>query len=612
MKPVESIWKPHYLSSYRSFFLLQLYAVLPPRFSAALTTYLRSLLLTSTPSAPPQFPLTMGTLLLILDRYDPLLFGLIYEEIEKKVVQDCKGEYSEPKLAGLVEWLSISVMGWVSQLYSKAVEGGVDGAKKMLKPTFSRFEYHVMKTLGGLRTKELFDIIRDYPESKPALEDLKTALVKTDQRTLLVNRLRASLNQRLLHPGADTRDIITLYIATIRSLRIVDPVGVLLSRVADPIRQYLRSREDTIRCIVSSMIEEGNELVAELAATDARPLHDARDEAESFNDPKWTPDPVDAPPDYRKSKGSDIIQMLVSIYDTKDVFVKELQVLLAQRLLVIKDYALDKEIKNVEILKTRFGEQSLLGCEVMLKDLQESKRIDNRVHEVLGETPLHVTIVSRLFWPAFQSTTLKLSGQLAQVQDKYNKTFASLKPDKKLKWLPQLGSVNLTIHLEDRTVTLDATPLQASIIELFNSQDTWTEDDLAIELTFMDSAAVRNALYFWNNHGVIKNVQGDEWKLLEKQDTSADAVVSHVVEMEAEPIQSVDSQQLEQMRVFWRFVEGMLKNLGAQPASRIHSTLGTLVPDYQGRTIDQLESFLEQLQGEGLVQKSGTNWKIVK
>ena len=57
----------------------------------------------------------------------------------------------------------------------------------------------------------------------------------------------------------------------------------------------LRSREDTIRCIVTSLIEEGNELVAELVATDARPLQDARDEAENFNDPKWTPDPIDAP-----------------------------------------------------------------------------------------------------------------------------------------------------------------------------------------------------------------------------------------------------------------------------------------------------------------------------
>lgn len=39
------------------------------------------------------------------------------------------------------------------------------------------------------------------------------------------------------------------------------------------------------------------------------------------------------------------------------------------------------QIKNVGVFKRRFGEASLAGCEVMIKDLQDSKRIDVRVHE---------------------------------------------------------------------------------------------------------------------------------------------------------------------------------------------------------------------------------------
>jgi len=49
---------------------------------------------------------------------------------------------------------------------------------------------------------------------------------------------------------------------------------------------------------------------------------------------------------FRKSKGADVIQLLVSIYDSKEVFVKELQVLLAQRLLVIRDYQFEKEVSS--------------------------------------------------------------------------------------------------------------------------------------------------------------------------------------------------------------------------------------------------------------------------
>lgn len=46
--------------------------------------------------------------------------------------------------------------------------------------------------------------------------------------------------KRLLHPGADTKDIIAQYVSIIRCLRLVDPPGVLLFKVADPIRRYLR------------------------------------------------------------------------------------------------------------------------------------------------------------------------------------------------------------------------------------------------------------------------------------------------------------------------------------------------------------------------------------
>ena len=43
-------------------------------------------------------------------------------------------------------------------------------------------------------------------------------------------------------------------------------------------------------------------------------------------------------------KNRDIIQVLLSIYDTKEVFIKELQVLLSQRLLDVKSYDTDKEV----------------------------------------------------------------------------------------------------------------------------------------------------------------------------------------------------------------------------------------------------------------------------
>lgn len=55
------------------------------------------------------------------------------------------------------------------------------------------------------------------------------------------------METRLLHPGVSTPDILTAYVASIRAMRILDPSGLLLESVTQPVHQYLRSREDTIR-----------------------------------------------------------------------------------------------------------------------------------------------------------------------------------------------------------------------------------------------------------------------------------------------------------------------------------------------------------------------------
>lgn len=58
---------------------------------------------------------------------------------------------------------------------------------------------------------------------------------------VLVTEITITRNRRrLLHPGADTKLILSQYVATIKCLRVVDPPGVLLFKIADPIRRYLR------------------------------------------------------------------------------------------------------------------------------------------------------------------------------------------------------------------------------------------------------------------------------------------------------------------------------------------------------------------------------------
>lgn len=79
-------------------------------------------------------------------------------------------------------------------------------------------------------------------------------------------------------------------------------------------------------------------------------------------------------------RSADIISMVVDIYGSKKMFVAEYQNLLADRLLTQLDFSPEKEIRNLELLKLRFGDTLLHFCEVMLKDIGDSKRIDAHIH----------------------------------------------------------------------------------------------------------------------------------------------------------------------------------------------------------------------------------------
>jgi anaphase-promoting complex subunit 2 len=89
---------------------------------------------------------------------------------------------------------------------------------------------------------------------------LKDAATASSSLSLVGKTLRASVCRRLLHTGASTSQILDLYVSMIRALRVLDPSDLLLNYVAAPVRKYLMSRKDTVRCIVSSLTVRMQEL----------------------------------------------------------------------------------------------------------------------------------------------------------------------------------------------------------------------------------------------------------------------------------------------------------------------------------------------------------------
>lgn len=91
--------------------------------------------------------------------------------------------------------------------------------------------------------------------SSPAIEDLRQCLEYTGQHSKLVDSFISSLKYRLLTAGASTNDILHQYVSTIKALKTIDPTGVFLEAVGEPIRDYLRGRKDTIKCIVTMLTD---------------------------------------------------------------------------------------------------------------------------------------------------------------------------------------------------------------------------------------------------------------------------------------------------------------------------------------------------------------------
>jgi len=81
------------------------------------------------------------------------------------------------------------------------------------------------------RITELFDIIGLFPDSAPAITDLRQCLLKTDLYMELVTSLRDAFLRRLLRPDVATSVIITQYFSTMKAMHMLDGSGVLLEKV---------------------------------------------------------------------------------------------------------------------------------------------------------------------------------------------------------------------------------------------------------------------------------------------------------------------------------------------------------------------------------------------
>ncbi|KAI5466425.1 putative anaphase-promoting complex subunit ApcB [Mariannaea sp. PMI_226] len=502
--------------------------------------------------------------------------------------------------------------------------------------------------LATLRIQELFDIALKWPESKGGLEDLRLAVTTPQHRLQLTDAFSVALQKRLLHPGRSTLEILQTYISMIRTFHALDPSKVLLDRVVSALQLYLCQRDDAIRIVVTGLLsnpdalgtEEGKTRLVELAVllnSSAQQRRQIDDEDLDWSDMTWVPDPSDAGVNYKRPKNEDVIGTLINALGSQDIFIKEFQLIIAERLLS-NQTSFVQETKVLGLLKKRFGESALQNCDVMMKDIQDSKRVDTVLRKNIQresnpgseKVTYHSKILSRLFWPSLPKETFIVPPPVAEIQRRYEQGFEELKSSRKLTWLDNLGTANVKLDLEDRSIELECKTYEAAVIYAFHDNDSSgnsgppqrTFNEIWSELQ-IDEDLLELALRFWVNKRVIREIGDQTYVVLERLDDNKDAnetetaSVAQVAEdggqSSPRKTKNVDNKEKEQRTVYWQFIVGMLTNSApAMPLGQILMMMKMLIADGCSWSNEELQEFLAEKIAEGGLELAGGKYRLPK
>lgn len=313
-------------------------------------------------------------------------------------------------------------------------------------------------------------------------------------------------------------------------------------------------------------------------------------------------------------------------------------------------------MKLLELLKTRFGEAPLQSCEVMIKDIQDSRRVDGVIRrnqkldpsaqeiaaarqnsemfkqeytspEGMLKPSLHAKILSRLFWPQLHSETYRVPDDIVELQKSYEQGFESLKNSRKLTWLQGLGQVTVELELQDRVVLEEVHTWQATVIWAFQSNEgedssiTRSVEEL-VEHLEMNETLVRSALKFWTGKMVLREIRNDEYVVLEtlnqedraRSDAQAVAAVTATESStDDNTLMSNDDLASEKMQMYWQFIQGMLTNSSPQmPLQQIAMMLKMLIVDGFPYSNEELQEFLGLKVAAGELDFVAGKYKLKK
>lgn len=532
------------------------------------------------------------------------------QEIYLFIRNTCANVWDQPILGDMKQWAGgqlLHNLQTVIALPDSSASRINAEALKICEETFAR-----------LRIEEIYHMTIALPSSEIGLGELKACLKTPKQRAAAVSSFQRSCNKILLQGGVQTTDIIKVYVSALRAFMLIDPRGILLEKAIRPLRRYLKERDDTISCLVAGMLGNANSelafLFAELKSRTIGPSLTT-----DLDDPNWVPDPIDAPSNFkRNSYSSDIIGSLLSLYDNKDIFIHEFTSVFADRM--IRDPQCLDEIESfIQLLKERFGTRELQNLEVMFRDMTDSIILNGAVRRQSNDIPLFLNprVVSKLYWPKFPQDTFRPPNRLVAAMSNFSTAYSREKKGREVKFLPSVGPMTVNLDFKDRVRQFVVSPLEASVIMLFEDGQPWTVMQIAQTLDVKEPLA-RSLCHFWVSKRAIHAVNKDQslFQALEHLDQAANVSADVLPDDDAATSNDIAAtiQATEEMQAYWHFIKNMLTSLDRMPSEKIHSFLKMLVPKETPytKTKDELENYLLLKVEEGVLQFSNGEFRLKK
>lgn len=319
--------------------------------------------------------------------------------------------------------------------------------------------------------------------------------------------------------------------------------------------------------------------------------------------------------------------MLVNIYGSKKLFASEYQVLLANRLLSGSCADTEREVRYLECLKLRFGEAQLHACEVMLRDLADSRRINAHLASgdlpgyVAGEVDVSAIVISAQFWPAFKDEKLALPPPVQASLERYTRAFEAIKGNRTLQWRPNLGQVTLEVDTGSRTLQLTVSPMHATLIYHFQEKARWTLEELSA-VTQACPTLVRRKLALWQGQGLLWEESPGIFVLgSQPGGATGGSVPSQSLDLDEDEeeapsaMASSQDQKESDLQIYWSYIVGMLTNLEVLTLERIHTMLKMFAmqtPSTAELTAHELRHFLDQQVAKQKLLYSGGHYRLPK